>query len=179
MVSAYTISRRVQNIREYINIKNPKGYYRTMWAKSHPDVQLAVRQWVNSGKKGAVHLGKSAEQPKQNCRGQFVKSAFGLRQNCVTTNNNTIKETSERTTATPSPLPAGGQAPALLTDRQKERSAGIERFKSNFGRVKKQYVPMLDKEFDERRQKQLAFLRGSKISEFKSAPPGVKPVDDS
>jgi len=47
-----------------------------------------------------------------------TKPVFPLRQNCLTTINNTIKETTADTTATPAPLPAGGQAPALLTTKK-------------------------------------------------------------
>jgi hypothetical protein len=147
MVSAHTISRRVRGIKDYIYIKNPKGYYRTMWAKSHPDVQLAVKEF-----------GKYAEHHKQKRRGELAKSAIGVGRNCVTTNNNTIKETKKNTTATPSPMPAGGQATALLEDRKAGKTAAIENFKKNFGIGRKPYKQMPEKEFNERKNKQLADL---------------------
>ena len=40
-----------------------------------------------------------------------------------TTNNNTKKETMENTIATPSPLPAGGRAPASLIERRATQQA--------------------------------------------------------
>jgi len=46
MVSADTISRWIAKIRPFIYLKNPKGYYRTIWARSYPQV---------------VHIGKNAE----------------------------------------------------------------------------------------------------------------------
>lgn len=42
MVSPNTISRWIAHVRKYLYVKNPKGYYRTMWAKAHPDVQAAA-----------------------------------------------------------------------------------------------------------------------------------------
>lgn len=49
MVSGKAISRWVADICRYLYIKNPKGYYRTMWAKSHPDVGQASAGCLPSG----------------------------------------------------------------------------------------------------------------------------------
>ena len=104
MVSPSTISKWVKKIKIFVNIKNAKGYYRTIWAKTHPDVQLA--------KNGEV-AGKSSKP-------ELAKSSFRLSKNLLTTNNNTIKENYKRTIASSAPLPAGGQAPATLIERRKE-----------------------------------------------------------
>ena len=97
-----------------------------MWAKSHPDVASAVQLW-NGGKamtkpqkdRPSPHS-TSAEDPKPECVSHRSKTAIGPTRKCVTTNNKTIRETITDTTATPSPLPAGGQAPALLADREEQ-----------------------------------------------------------
>ena len=142
MTSSGTISRWIASLRKYIQVKCPKGYYRTIWAKSHPDVLAAGRALYESkktskpDKAGPLHLSKNAEHPPQKCVSDCSKSAFPLTQKCVTTNNNTIKETTGETTATPAPLPAGGQAPALLVARTAECQAVVDDFYKKFGRPK-------------------------------------------
>jgi len=174
MTSATTISRWIAKIHKFIYTKNPKGYYRTLWAKSHPEVQTTVELWYRGqkipkpGKKPPVHFSKNAKDPMQKCATDFSKSAIRLTQKCVTTNNNTITETIKDTTgsplcgdpATPSPLPAGGQAPALLTDRKKQMPAQIEQFKRKLGIASRRTQTLTKKQFEQRRQTQLRSLRG-------------------
>ena len=170
MTSPCTVSRWVANIRKFILIRNPKGYYRTLWAKSHPDVPQVVPP-TNKGKKihkqegkHPVHCSKNAEHPTQKCASEFSKSAIGLTQKCATTNNITIKETIRDTTATPSPLPAGGQASALLTERKEQNVAMLEQFKKTFGfGPEGRNSPQLTQEqFQQRRQSQINALMGTK-----------------
>jgi ParB/RepB/Spo0J family partition protein len=51
--------------------------------------------------------------------------------------NDTNRETNKETTAPPAPLPAGGQAPAALTQRKEQTLADIEMFEKRFGRGRK------------------------------------------
>ncbi len=73
MVSGDTISRWLGSLTGYLNIKNPKGYYRTMWAKSHPDIGQAAA--LNPDKCCPVHLGKIAEVTSANLRFDLGKNA--------------------------------------------------------------------------------------------------------
>lgn len=151
MVSPNTISRWIAHVCMYLYVKNPKGYYRTMWAKAHPDVQAAAESRHKSGGNCTSHLGKSEEHVVQKSGSDFAKSETGLRQRCVTTNNNTNIETNKETTTPLPPLPAGGQAAAVLTDRKRQSIAEIERFKSSFGRQVPR--PLTQEEFEQRRQR--------------------------
>jgi len=151
MVSPCTISWWITDVRTHLYIKNPKGYYRTMWAKAHPEVQAAVVRWHKSDKACPVHSGKSEQHVKQKSGSDFGKSKIGLTHRCGTTNNNTNKET----TAPLPPMPAGGQAAAVLTDRKRQNLAEVGKFKKSFGRR----GPKLTKEqFEQRRQKMLKSL---------------------
>jgi len=159
MVSADTISRWLSGLTGRLNIRNPKGYYRTMWAKSHPDVRQAAA--LNSDKRYPVHSGKSAEHLRQNCGSEFGKSAFRLRQKCLTTNNKTNRESNRATTAPPWPLPAGGQASAVLAEREEQALAEVEQLKQKFGLgPKRKWVPLSEEEFDRRRQQLMQQLMG-------------------
>ena len=151
-VSADTISRWLGGLASYLYVKNPKGYYRTMWARSHPDVRQAAA--LKQDKRCPVHLGKSAEHVRQNCGSDLGKSAFRLRQKCRTTNNKTNRETNRATKAPPSPLPAGGQASAVLAEREEQQRAEIERFKKTFGLgPKRKWAPLSEEQFERRRRK--------------------------
>lgn len=143
----------------YLYVKNPKGYYRTMWAKAHPDVQAAAESRHKSGGNCTSHLGKSEEHVVQKSGSDFAKSETGLRQRSVTTNNNTNIETIDKTTDPLPPLPAGGQAVAVLTDRKRQSIAEIERFKSSFGRQVPR--PLTQEEFEQRRQRMRKALLAS------------------
>lgn len=158
MVSPGTISRWIADVKTHLYTKNPKGYYRTMWAKAHPEVQAAVVRWHKSDKACPVHSGKSEQHVMQKSDRDFGKSKIGLTQRCETTNNNTNKETNKETTAPLPPMPAGGQAAAVLTDRKRQSLTEIEKFKRSFGRT----GPRLTKEqFEQRRQKIIKALRTS------------------
>jgi hypothetical protein len=52
----------------------------------------------------------------------------------------------------PAPLPAKGQASAVLQDRQVEQQGAIEQSKARFGRPRKEYKPLTDAEFEQKRQ---------------------------
>ncbi len=138
MVSANTISRWLKDISEYLYIKNPKGYYRTMWARSHPDVRLSVQQWSNSDGKALVHLSKSGEHPHQKCSGEFTKSAIRLHQNCITTNNNTNAE------------------------RKKQAFTDVEVFKKSLGFGSgRRRAKLTEEQVEERKAAQLKALRAN------------------
>jgi len=158
MVSPCTISRWIADVRTHLYIKNPKGYYRTMWAKAHPEVQAAVVRWHKSDKACPVHSGKFEQHVMQKSDSDFGKSKTGLTHRCGTTNNNTNRETNKETTAPLPPMPAGGQAAAVLTDRKRQNLAEVGKFKKSFGRR----GPKLTKEqFEQRRQKVLRSLLAS------------------
>jgi hypothetical protein len=167
MVSARTISRAVTAMKKAgkIHVKCPKGYYRTMWAKSHPDVIKAAELHYRDKKipKTEVETGHKLPTPaRQNCPTQLDKSGevtatdevFRLGQNCPTTNTKTNKETKKETTAPPPPLPAGGQAPALLEERKARSQAQAEKIKRKFGSGGGSRTPGLTpQEFEERRHR--------------------------
>lgn len=134
MVSPCTISRWLTEIRPFLYVKNPRGYSRTFWARSHPDGQLRT----------------SAKDPPQQCQKQLRKSAISAKQERVTTRNHTIKEIRKDTIASPSPLPAGGQAPATLQQRRQKRIEIIEKFKARFG-CSGARVSISQEEYDNRR----------------------------
>jgi hypothetical protein len=167
MVSPDTISRWIADIPKYIYIVKPKGYYRTIYAKAHPDAR-AVANSQNSGVDRTIHLGKSARDVGQKCGDEFGKSAIRLNQKCPATNNNTNKETIKKTTDPQPPLPAGGQAAAVLTERKRQGLAEIEKFKKSFGCQK--FVPMPEAEFEKQRQKKLKDLFARPI---RAGPPGA------
>lgn len=150
MVSPATISRWLTKIKKYLYVKNPKGYYRTLWVKSHPAVAQTVKQGYKSPRNFSPNLIKNDKHLDQKCVTDLIKTAIRLNQNCVTTINNTITETIKGTTAvhskqpaTPPPLPVNGQASALLgpggsrilVGRDQQSKETIEKFKKGFGRV--------------------------------------------
>lgn len=142
MVSPRTIERWLAAIREFIFVKNSKGYYRTIWAKSHPD----------------FNRDRTVRDLRQDCRSDPDKNGVRVRQNCPTTINNTITENNKRTTASPSPLPACGQAPATLRYRKADAAEQSAKFKARFGRTT-DWKPLTPEEFQRRRVQQLAALR--------------------
>jgi hypothetical protein len=170
-VSERSISRWIARLKKsgFIFWVHPKGRYRTIWAKSHSDVKTAQYLYYIDEKisKEAVVKGHAARiLQRQDCQGPIDNSVvptspecvFQVRQNCLHTNNTTIKDTTAKTIASPAPLPAGGQAPAALEDRKREADSKIERFGKNFGKARTS--PKLSAEEDEKRrqylQKQLA-----------------------
>ncbi len=77
--------------------------------------------------------------------------------------NNTIKENNERTIASPTPLPAGGQASATLAHRSQVAAEGLEKFKAHFGRAAVSWTPLTQEQFANRRAEQLAALRNVEL----------------
>ena len=149
MVSPSTVSRWLGRIKQFLYVKNPKGYYRTVWAKSHRDVREAVE----------VHFSRNAKDPAQNCSSDYSKSAIRLKQFCVTTNNNTKKEIIKETISPPSPLPAHRQASAALEERKERTKVLIEQLKAGFGLPHGRTRPALtEQEFEAARQRQRAAL---------------------
>ena len=102
----------------------------------------------------------------QNCPGGIDKSVAATEthqciqvgKNCPHTNNTTNKDIISKTTAPPAPLPAGGQAPAVLTERESAAVRSIEEFKKHFGNSKRSHPPLSEKETQDRRQTQLKAL---------------------
>jgi hypothetical protein len=43
MTTDRSIKRNVSKSKKYLHIKHPKGYYKTIWVKFHPDVQKLAR----------------------------------------------------------------------------------------------------------------------------------------
>jgi len=152
MVSPKSIRRWIADIKTHLYIKNPKGYYRTMWAKTHPKVQTTKDNQRIPDKACPVHLPKSDQRVGQKGAGELVKSGLSPGQKCPTTNNNTNKETNSKTTAPLSLLPAGGQAPAVLTERQRQMVAEIKKFKDAFGIGRKRGERLSEQQFEQRRQ---------------------------
>lgn len=164
MTSERTVSRWIAKILKgkFVYVKNPKGYYRTFWAKSHPEVKAANKLWYRNKE---IHKNRL----RQNCltksdkNGKVSKTnpVFRLSQNCPPTNKETNKETNRKTKATPPPLPAGGQAPALLEDRKAEQQASIEQLKQKFGSGGRQkQLELSPQELDHRKQTQIKALLG-------------------
>ena len=142
-----------------------KGYYRTLYAKAHPDVKSAKtllyrdreikKDKVLSGQVGSTPLRKKLPSKcADNCEVTAQKSVVPLRNKLPHTNNTTIKDTTKET-ATPPPLPARGQAPALLQDRRANVQVGIEQLKHGFHPFDKpkSNPPLSRAELDTRKQK--------------------------
>jgi len=165
MVKERTVRRWIQKLvrANLIQTKCPKGFYRTFWAKSHPAVKEAAELYYRGGKirNGICEsdMDKNGQQPGQKPSAHLAKSGLRHGQKCPTTNKKTITETIENTTATPSPLPAGGPAPALLEDRRKGKKAVVEKFTKGFGGGKEEYQPPPKKKFEESRRRNIAAIR--------------------
>ena len=138
--SPNTISRWISKIKKYTYTKCPKGYYRTIWVKSHPDVKEAVKlhkSGITTKNRTQNTLIKNDEEHTQKCVSECSKSAISLTQKCITTNNITNKETITETIEQPVPLPAGGQAPAALEERTQARKKIIENLMETLGQSKR------------------------------------------
>ncbi len=148
-----------------------KGYYRTLYAKTHPDVKSAQtlvyrgkeipKSKVISGQTESTQLSrKPPSELEENCQVTSQKSVIPLSRKLPHTINPTMKETTKSTIAPPSPLPAGGQAPALLEDRKKDCVSQFEQLKRKFGRGRRQGARPTQAELDQRRQSQKEALLG-------------------
>ncbi|HUT30925.1 MAG TPA: helix-turn-helix domain-containing protein [Sedimentisphaerales bacterium] len=162
MVDERTIQRWFATIVKagLVQVKCPKGRYRTIWVKSHPAVRAAAQLWyrgkavsnrVNQVRQNCrttnSSKGAEGEQVRQNCRGKYDKNGFQVRQNCRTTKNTTIRET-----ITPPPLPAHGQAAALLSDREQESRRQLQRFKEQIANKGKPKQRLSAADFEAKRQ---------------------------
>ena len=166
-IQGRTISRWVRTLKKagLILWVHPKGRYRTLWVKSHPEVQTAQYLYYMGEKisKEAVVKGHAAKILQgHNCQGGIdktgvptaTKSVFQVRQNCPHINNTTKKDTNGETTAPPSPLPAGGQASAVLEERKNGSIASIEQLENTFGSgALKQKSKLTNGGFEESRQR--------------------------
>jgi hypothetical protein len=144
MTSPRAIQRWLAGIKNYIIVRHGKGYYRTIWAKSHPQLSQD----------------RIDVDVRQNRQSNCDKDGIRLRQNCRTTINNTITENNERTIASPTPLPAAGQASATLEHRRQVAAEQIEKFKARLGRPAA-WTPLTQEQFGRRRAEQLAALRAT------------------
>ena len=71
MTSECTISRRIKKLAKYIFIKNPMDYYRTIWARLHPQVSEAIKIFCKAEELSGRNM---SSQLKQNCRTDLSKS---------------------------------------------------------------------------------------------------------
>jgi len=124
---------------------HPKGRYRTVWAKSHPDVRTASvlmymgeeisKEAVVVGHAAKILLGRNLPgYSEEICVPTAKNDGTEVRRNLPHTDNTTGKDTISATTAVGLPLPAGGQATQLLVDRRADEMGRIEQLKHNFGR---------------------------------------------
>lgn len=144
-------------------IKSPKGYYRTIWARSHPDVRsIAELHYRGKAVSKTNNTNRQASQSKvdnndlgrgQKWPSELARCGFRHGHKCPTTNNKTIKETIGNTTAPPSPLLPKG-APAVLVERRCADVRRIEDFKRDFGVARKDRKPLSAEQAEQRRQKQ-------------------------
>ncbi len=141
MTSPRAVQRWLAHIRKPVIVRRGKGYYRTIWARSHPDVK---------GDK----IGMDVRQKRDS---DYDKNGVRLRINCHSTINTTTTENNARTTASPSPLPAAGQAPATLRHRRQVAAEQAEKFKARFGRPAA-WTPLMQEQFEKRRAEQIAAL---------------------
>ncbi|MCP4614104.1 MAG: helix-turn-helix domain-containing protein [Planctomycetes bacterium] len=165
MASERTVSRWVTRIitGEFVYVKNPKGYYRTLWAKLHPSVQEAAKLWYRN-----KEIPKTDCKPvRQNCLTKLDKisevtatnSVSRLSQKCPSTYKKTNTETNKRINAGDLPLPAGGQTSQLLEDRKAGVVVQVEKLKKSFGSDRGRRTPELTAaEHEQRRQAQLKAL---------------------
>jgi len=166
-VDGRTISRWLARLKKsgYVLWVHPKGRYRTIWAKSHPDVSAAASlSYIGEQiSKEAVVTGHAAKILQgQNCpEGEdrsvlptTTNQCIQVRQNCRHTNNTTKKDIMSNTTAPPSPLPAGGQAPAVLAERKAAAVEAVEQFKKRFGRKRRTSKLLTREQMQNRAQEQ-------------------------
>ncbi|HIJ72454.1 MAG TPA: hypothetical protein HPP87_14020 [Planctomycetes bacterium] len=159
-VSSVTVRRCIKKLKvtKLIGVKSPKGYYRTIWSVRHPQVRASFFRTGGSdtAPKPGSEVRRNDHDVGQNGTSELVKSEHRDGQDCAATNNITIKENNKETTATPPPLPAGGQASALLEHRTAADRFRIMKLKSKLGKEKAK--PMTSEEFDKKRQRDIAAL---------------------
>jgi hypothetical protein len=166
-----TISLWISNLKKgrHILWRHPKGFYRTLWAKSHPEVQVATKllyrgqeipkaEIISGLAKPAPLSRKLPSECAENCGATTQKNGIPVRRKLLHTNNTTKKDINKDTSATPAPLPAGGHAPALLEDRKKDAQAEVEQFKRSFGSRRRRKSGFSPGECEQNRQKQIKAL---------------------
>jgi hypothetical protein len=162
MVSPCTISRWLKDIKDYIYIKNPSGFYRTLWAKAHPNV-------------GTPHFSKNAKDASQKCSGDYSRNAKDPAQKCAAINKGIREITTPasfcRKTdagASPCPRPLEGGTAATPEERQ---SNPIGHLTESIGKHGK-WKPLSEEEFQKRREKLQKVLLGDnwreKLDEIKN-----------
>jgi len=164
---ARTISTWIGNLKQgrHILWLHPKGYYRTLWAKSHPDVGGSDTLLYRDGeisKTKVIYVITESIPLRRNQRSDCAengevsapKDCIPLRRKLLPTNNITSEETNGDKSATPSPLPAGGQASALLADRTAGYISCIEQLSRKFGRGRRSGPELTAAERQERAQQQ-------------------------
>ena len=184
-VKERTISRWVRTLKKAALILwvHPKGRYRTLWAKSHPEVRSAHELLYMKEKisKESVVRGHAAKILQGHNRREGIdktgvptatNQCFQVGQNCLHTNNTTNKDIKRKTPASscrktgagapPSPLPAGGQAPAVLAERRKSSQSNIERFGNKFGKAKSWKPPSAEEFHSRAQQQQKALMKISR-----------------
>ncbi len=173
MVTTRTISNWIASLvnLEFVQIKSPKGYYRTIWAKSHPEVRDAARLWYRkeyvdnpsvrnsrTHEKTSPQYEKTSGEGRKKQRSDCEKSSNRLGKNFRTTNNTTNKETIKETIAPPSPSPRSNGAQSALEQRRLQYRAELEHFCKNFGSGSRQIGPPNADQLEARRQAQLKSL---------------------
>ena len=164
MTTERTVSRWIAKIVKggFVYVKNPKGYYRTLWVKSHPEVKAANKLWYRSEEISKNRLRQNClTNSDKNSEASRTNHVSRLSQKCPPTYKETNKETNRETKATSSPLPAGGQASPLLQDRESGQQATIKQYKRNFGEADPT-EKLTDAEFEQRRRQQVKALMGRK-----------------
>lgn len=92
------------------------------------------------------------DDPKPNCGSQITAPQ----------DDQLDKSTRKNRNAAPAPLPAGGQAQALLQDRSKETIEYVDQIKTKLGIGKKAHKALTAKEFQDRKRKQRKALLAAK-----------------
>jgi hypothetical protein len=159
LTSERTISRWLAGIKAFVIARSPKGYYRTVWVKSHPDVRILPCANLNKTEKHyPVHSVRNGEHARQKLSPDFAKNGFRPRQYCPTTINNTITENYNRTIASPPPLSGLGRTSATLAFRNESAKAAVKEFIATFGGHKQKWVPLPPEEATRRPAAMLAAI---------------------
>ena len=167
-ISARSISKWVTNLKKHnlVYWVHPKGRYRTIWAKTHPDVATSEELFYMNEKisKKSVIEGHAAQillrknlptTQEENSVVTEKNRVVQVGRNLLHTNNTTNKDTKRATIERPSPLPAGGQSPAALVERTQARMDATEYFKQKFGiGSRKIFTPLSEAEFQNEKDKQ-------------------------
>ena len=158
--SPVTITRRIAKLNRLnlLHMKAPKSAYRRIWVKSHPEVEAITTAWSKAQphQKCVSNLIKNDEVPNQKCVSNLIKNVAQPHQKCSTTTKD-YKSTIKETTAPPSPLPARGQAQAVLADRVAQTVKMVSDWGKSFGRPKAKKLPKED--FGQKRERELKKLR--------------------